>query len=95
MQRLCALLGPHAEVVADFSASTEELRSAAGDDEVLSMLRRRPCRAPDVAAGLSIPLNDALKRLGDLSRRGLLRERIGRQGHYYEVVRSSDAPAGS
>lgn len=89
LQRLCQLFGPGAEVIAEFSRTAEQPQFTAGGEEVLALLRRRPCRAQDVATGLSIPLNDAIKRLSDLVERGLIRERIRRQSRYqyYEAVR--------
>jgi wyosine [tRNA(Phe)-imidazoG37] synthetase (radical SAM superfamily) len=89
LHRLCRLFGPDAEVVAEFSRTAEQPQFTTGGEEVLALLQRRPCRAQDVAAGLSIPINDAVKRLSDLVERGLVRERTRHQSRYqyYEAVR--------
>ncbi len=51
--------------------------SAAEDEEILALLRRRPCAAAGVAAGLGIPANDALKRLERLAAEGKVNTTAG------------------
>ena len=68
MDRLCRLFRPEAEVIADFSKVHEEPRFAAQREEVLDMLRRRPCTLDDVAAGLAIQRNEAAKHVAELRR---------------------------
>jgi wyosine [tRNA(Phe)-imidazoG37] synthetase (radical SAM superfamily) len=89
MRRLCESFGPNAEVIADFGGLPAGPTFAAADEELLAMLRRRPCRVADVAAGLSIHPDEALKHLADLVQRGLVREHFGREGHYFEAVRGA------
>jgi len=86
LARLCELFSPRAEVVADFAGPQDQPGWPARNHEVLAMLRRRPCRIVDVANGLSIDPNEAVKRLSALVEEGLVRERFGREGHYFEAV---------
>lgn len=89
LERLCEMFTPKAEVVADFAGPQGKPGRPAGNQEVLAMLRRRPCRIADVANGLSIDPNEAVKRLSELVEQGLVRERYGREGHYFEAVPDS------
>lgn len=68
--RLCKLFGPSAEVIADFRKVHDRPEYQAKQEDVLAMLKRRPCSADDVSAGLSIHRNEALKFLGELERSG-------------------------
>jgi len=86
LERLCELFSPKAEVVADFASPADRRVGPARSHEVLAMLRRRPCRIADVANGLSIDPNEAVKCLSALVEEGLVRERFGREGHYFEAV---------
>ncbi len=63
---LCRLLGPHAEVIADFHGVHERPAFAAREEEVLAMISRRPCTLDDIAAGLGIHRNEAAKYVGKL-----------------------------
>jgi len=67
-------LGPKAEVVADFRRVHERAEFRAKQEDVLAMLRRRPCSADDVANGLGIHRHEAAKFLGELGRAGEITE---------------------
>ncbi|MCX7846618.1 MAG: radical SAM protein [bacterium] len=60
---------PPAEVIASFRATLHEQTSVALD-EVLQLVRRRPCTVHDVAHGLSISFSAARAALTELSSRG-------------------------
>ncbi|MDP6381179.1 MAG: radical SAM protein [Phycisphaerae bacterium] len=87
MHRLAKLLGPKAEVIADFSLAAAMPAVAAKKDEVLAMLRRRPCTAEDVAQGLSIHLNEALKYIGQLQREEAITPSAKGDATYYSATR--------
>ncbi len=94
MERLAALFDGGAEVIADLPlASPEEgLETRAGD--VLALLRRRPCRVEDVAAGLGLHRNEAIKHLARLDRDGLLAVAEAGGESYYRARRgAADGPA--
>ena len=70
---IAAELGEHCEVIADFSRGLPPGAGAtATAEDVFSMLKRRPCSATDISAGLSIPLNLTLKHLTILQQQGLI-----------------------
>jgi len=59
----------------DFSETAEE--------EILAMLRRRPCTCEDVAAGLSLHLTEAIKQLDHLNKAGkIARILVDGRGYY-------------
>jgi len=72
LEAIAAELGKKCEVVADFSQQrcAEHIESKAED--VLSMLKRRPCSLADICSGLGIGRNEALKYIGHLQRRGVI-----------------------
>lgn len=89
LEAFAELFVPKAEVIADFRGihGADEFRG--GREQVLELLRRRPCTADDAAAGLGIHVAEALKHLEELSREGLAApESNRRDGHImYRVVR--------
>ena len=83
MDHLCERFGPKAEVIADFSKVHEEPAFAAQREDVLDMLRRRPCTLDDVAAGLGLQRNEAAKHIAELTRAGAIEsERRGDREYF-------------
>lgn len=69
---LAAMFTPPAEVIADFSGVHEQAEFAAGRDEILNMLRRRPCSIDEIAGGLGMHRNEVIKYVEELTARKLL-----------------------
>ena len=67
-----SLMGPNAEVIADFRGTHEAAQFRALREDVLGLLERRPCTLKDIAAALSLHLNEATKYVGELEREGLI-----------------------
>jgi wyosine [tRNA(Phe)-imidazoG37] synthetase (radical SAM superfamily) len=87
LAELAKLLGPKAEVIADFRRPQEApaLESHVGD--VLDMIRRRPVTVADIAAGLGIPPEIAAARVRELLDGKLItRERRGAKEFYRATV---------
>ena len=73
---LCALMGPKAEVIADFKHADKPREFTAKVDDVLAMIQRRPVTVDDIAAGLGIHPNETVKLVEELLRKKLVvRER--------------------
>jgi wyosine [tRNA(Phe)-imidazoG37] synthetase (radical SAM superfamily) len=72
LQAVAEQLGDKAEVVADFSPGCcgEHIESKAED--VLSMLKRRPCSLNDICSALGIHSNEALKYVTHLQQQGVV-----------------------
>ena len=85
LQVLAGYLGPKAEIVADFSparfgAETNGCGAMVGNldfdkkaEDVLSMLKRRPCSLDDICAGLGLQRNEILKYISELQNMGVIR----------------------
>ncbi len=73
LQAIAARLGPKCEVVADFSLSHHGRGLENKAEQVLSILKRRPCSLNDICSGLGIGHNEALKYVTDLQHKGIIR----------------------
>ena len=74
-ERLTELAGafdPPAEVIADFRDVHGLAEFAAGREDVLALLRRRPCSMDDIAGGLGMHRNEVVKYVEHLNAEGLL-----------------------
>jgi wyosine [tRNA(Phe)-imidazoG37] synthetase (radical SAM superfamily) len=77
---------PAAEVIADFRAVHQQADFVASRQEVLALLQRRPCSVADIASGLGMHQNEAIKHLEALRIAGVL-ECLSSQGkHYYRAL---------
>jgi wyosine [tRNA(Phe)-imidazoG37] synthetase (radical SAM superfamily) len=72
MRQIRDLLGPTAEVIANPPEKENEGDSRAKETDVLALLRRRPCNLSDIASGLSLHANEAVKYVQILVDKGLL-----------------------
>jgi wyosine [tRNA(Phe)-imidazoG37] synthetase (radical SAM superfamily) len=72
LQAIAARLGPNCEVVADFALDRRGGLTERTAEEVLSMLKRRPCSLNDICSGLGIHRNEALKYISHFQQRGLI-----------------------
>jgi wyosine [tRNA(Phe)-imidazoG37] synthetase (radical SAM superfamily) len=83
LTELAKLLGPKAEVIADFRRPQEAPRTESRGAEVLDMIRRRPVTVADIAAGLGIAPETAAARVQELLVEKLItRERRGGKEFY-------------
>jgi wyosine [tRNA(Phe)-imidazoG37] synthetase (radical SAM superfamily) len=86
-----------------FSGKTEVIREATAehtlpvapnsmnDEDLLALVRRRPCTAHDVSIGLGIHINEATKRLSALCQRGLVTALRNDKDVFYERMRKTGA----
>jgi len=72
MQAIAARLGPKCEIVADFSLSHHGKSFENKAEDVLSILKRRPCSLDDICSGLGISRNEALKYVTSLEHKGII-----------------------
>jgi len=71
LETLAGMFDPRAEVIADFRNVHGEPEFRGGREQVIELLRRRPCTADDVAAGLGMHVTEAIKYLEELTREDL------------------------
>ena len=72
LRAIAAKLGERCEVVADFSGGRGGGDVDIGAEEVLSMLKRRPCSLEDVCSGLGIELKEAERYIVHLQEEGVV-----------------------
>ena len=67
MVALAGLLRPRAEVISDSRDSRGHDEFSSSREEILNLLRRRPCSIEDIADGLGMHVNEVLKYLEGLT----------------------------
>jgi wyosine [tRNA(Phe)-imidazoG37] synthetase (radical SAM superfamily) len=72
LQAIAKELGENCEVIADFSPARHIRRVEGKAEDLLSMLKRRPCSLSDICSILSISHNEALKYIALLQQQGVL-----------------------
>ncbi|MBN2211841.1 MAG: radical SAM protein [Sedimentisphaerales bacterium] len=87
---IAARLHERAEVIADFQ-HVSSLHFAATRDEVLNLLRRRPCTVEDITDGLGLHRNEVVKYVEQLMSEGEIHKEIRNQQMYYSKS-SHDKP---
>lgn len=86
LQRLAAAFGGTATVVADYPATAQQGEFAARREDVLNLLRRRPCTVDDVAGGLGLHRNEAIKYVEELSSEGWIEASTSADRVYYKAA---------
>jgi wyosine [tRNA(Phe)-imidazoG37] synthetase (radical SAM superfamily) len=82
LEELAVLFDPPAEIVADFRGVHAQKEFTASRETVLNMLKRRPCSIDDIAEGISIHRNEAVKYIEELLAMKLI-EKFSSAGKIY------------
>lgn len=83
LEELAAEFTPPAEVIAEFHTERALKAGQAGREEILQLLRRRPCSIEDMVDGLGIHRNEILKAVEHLQAKGVLAiSRVGDKSYY-------------
>ncbi|OHB61875.1 MAG: hypothetical protein A2167_00085 [Planctomycetes bacterium RBG_13_46_10] len=72
LQFIASQLGEKCEVVADFLPRHYDEYLKGKTEDVLSMLKRRPCTIEDICQGLNISHNEALKYITHLTKQSII-----------------------
>lgn len=83
---LANMFDPPAEVIAEFNANSQE-HITATEDSILSLLLRRPCTTDQIAGVYGMHTTEISKYLGDLMRKGQIREKRKKGAVYYIAAR--------
>jgi len=75
MMELAGRFNPQAEVIADYRGVHAQSEFQAGRENVLEMVQRRPCSLKDIADGLDMHRNEAIKYIEELDAEGLIEKR--------------------
>jgi wyosine [tRNA(Phe)-imidazoG37] synthetase (radical SAM superfamily) len=82
LESLTSLFCPKAEVIAEFEAK-QRVEIHAAQEEIYSMLQRRPCTAQEIAETFSMHPNEVSKYLGKLLRDKRIRTQVRNTLLYY------------
>ena len=77
---------PPAEGFADYSNVHKQQDFPAQREDVLKLLKRRPCSVEDIAAGLGLHRNEAVKYIEELSSEGKVEAKPQNQQLYYKAL---------
>ena len=86
---------PPAEVIGNAPTIATEPGAFAQREDILALIRRRPCSIDDIAAGLGSHRNEVLKHLEKLAHEGLVQVDVVDQKHYYRVPAPISCPPDS
>ncbi|MBS0013203.1 MAG: radical SAM protein [Desulfobacterales bacterium] len=93
LQALAAVLGPKAEVIAEFAHTHSAASEKDMETEILDMLLRRPCTAADIAVGLAMDPNAVADKMAQLTAAGLVEiRRSSDQVYYFRPGSEPDQP---
>ncbi len=86
LQTITEKLYEKAEVIADYSNVHRQQDFSARREDVLTLLKRRPCSIEDIAAGLGLHRNEIVKYIEELSSEGKIESKPQNQKLYYRAV---------
>ena len=86
LQTITKELYDKAEVIADYSNIHKQQDFSARREDVLTLLKRRPCSVEDIAAGLSLHRNEVVKYVEELSSKGKIETKSQNQQLFYKAV---------
>ena len=88
MINIANLFDERVEIIADFDRIVEHKIHANSEfikDQIMSLLKRRPCTVDDIATSLGIHINEAIKYVNHLIENGLIRQLRSDNKWYYEI----------
>lgn len=83
---------PPAEVIADYRGVHAQSDFMAGRQSVREMIQRRPCSLDDIADGLNMHRNEAIKYIEELSAEGVLTKRTAGGKLFYSATHDIEKP---
>ena len=86
LEGIAAQLYENAEVIADYQDVHKQQDFSARREDVLTLLKRRPCSIEDIAAGLGLHRNEVVKYIEELSSEGKIELKPQNQQLYYKAI---------
>jgi wyosine [tRNA(Phe)-imidazoG37] synthetase (radical SAM superfamily) len=78
------MLGRSAEIIPDFPQMEEKLASGAREEEIMDLLKRRPCTAEEISCALGYKLDSVFQCLSELNKNHIIDYRMFHNRCYYE-----------
>ena len=72
LEKIAAEFSPPAETIADFGGGLLPATGEADSEQILALLRRRPCSVEDIASGMNITAREGCKTFGIAPQRGVV-----------------------
>ena len=85
------ILGGKAEIIGGFEGRTSEVYSGKGEDDIINLLKRRPCTMSDISSSLGIHRNELAKYLAEMERGGKIESFIHATQTYFQVLTPATA----
>ena len=86
MSCFARMFGEKAEVIADYRNIHDEESFSVSREQVYTLLKRRPCSLEDIAWGLSIHRNEAIKHIQELMKEDKIKTETGKNSRFFKVV---------
>jgi len=86
LEQIAAGLYEKAEAIADYKAVHKQEDFTARRQDVLTLLKRRPCSIEDIAAGLGIHRNEVVKYVEELTSEKKIEAKQGKSNLYYKAI---------
>ena len=83
---IASQLHENAEIIADYQGVNKQQDFSTRCEDVLTLLKRRPCCVEDITAGLGLHRNEAVKYIEELSSIGRIEAKPHNQQLYYKAV---------
>jgi len=84
LEKVRELWGAEAEIIPDFPQLADAPASRVRDEEIIDLLKRRPCTAEEISRALGYKLESVFQCLSDLYRRHIIHYRMFQSRCYYE-----------
>jgi wyosine [tRNA(Phe)-imidazoG37] synthetase (radical SAM superfamily) len=92
LEKFRDMLGPNCEVIAPRSRLSRKPVSGHRTEDILDLLRRRPCSVTDIAEGLSMHPNEVVKHMTDLERKHAVRWELRSGALFYRAASARENP---
>jgi len=89
LRDIAKMFWPNAEVIADFKAVREGKHTLVTQQNILAMLKRRPCSIKDIASALGCNPAQVSKSLADMRKKGLLRTMVTNGITFFSIAENS------
>ena len=86
LKEIASQLSERAEIIATNSVIQEQYKTSARSQDILALLRRRPCSVEDVALGLGLHRNAVVKGLEQLCSQQQAQAEYTTQGLFYKAL---------
>jgi len=86
LKKIATQLADNAEVIADYQQVHAQENFTGTRDDILELLRRRPCSIEDIAEGLGLHRNEVVKYVEDLSSQGHIDTEVQNNRLYYKIL---------